>query len=408
MFFKYIYTAWQEIKQHPSRNLLATVEIILAVACVILFFGITAGIQQQIEKNYNFSQRIITLHSGQSVVRDVEGQITEYNIAHSIGAEPNLTKADWQVLREHPEIEVTAPIVNLHAPISNAEGTLMGNSHVIGTDENLISVLGQSLAYGNNALDSHARTAIIGNEVARELFNNSQPIAHEIKIANQTFIVTGVLESIDQLNLFNLDVNYNRSVLISLEAVNGLKSQPAEDISMSKILALSYQLPSDQALQDIDEEILINHNQRDFSLYRNSELLPLLDSILQFLKTLAIVLVIVFLGVGGFSLMIALQSSLRQRRIEINVRKIVGATNFQILYQIIIEATVLSVLGGFLGIILGIMISIFISYLSPVEIVLHLDSLAYVIISMPVLGLIFGLYPALQASSQNPDQRIYE
>ena len=403
MFLKYVYTAWQEIKQHPSRNFLAVVEIILAVACVILFFGITTGIRQQIEKNYNFSQRIITLHSGPSVIRDAEGKITDYNIAHNIATAPNLTEADWQVLRQHPDIEVTAPIVNLHATVSNTEDKILQNGHVIATDENLMTILGQSLAHGNNALSSHKSTVIVGSQVARELFNNSQPIAHEIQISDQTFIVTGVLPAIDQLNLFNLDVNYDRAVLISLEAGQELKSS-TEALAMSKILALSYDVPQEEVLREIDQAILDNHQQRDFSLYRNSELLPLLDSMLRFIQTVAIILVAIFLAVGGFSLMIVLQSSLRQRHKEITIRKIVGATNLQILYQILIEAIVLCFLGGFLGILLGVILSVLVNYLSTIEIIIHLDSLAYIIVSIPIFGLIFGMYPALQHSSQHPDQ----
>jgi ABC-type antimicrobial peptide transport system permease subunit len=108
------------------------------------------------------------------------------------------------------------------------------------------------------------------------------------------------------------------------------------------------------------------------------------------------------LVVGGIGVMNIMLVSVSERTHEIGIRKAVGASNSNILLQFLFESLILSLLGGLFGLALGYIIAFLISLITPFSPYISLEILAITVATSLIVGIIFGLYPALKAAHKNP------
>ena len=108
------------------------------------------------------------------------------------------------------------------------------------------------------------------------------------------------------------------------------------------------------------------------------------------------------LVVGGIGVMNIMLVSVAERTHEIGIRKDVGASFCNILSQFMFEALILSILGGFLGIVLGYLFAFFVSIITPFVPYISWQILLVTLCTTIVVGIIFGIYPALKAAKKNP------
>ena len=106
--------------------------------------------------------------------------------------------------------------------------------------------------------------------------------------------------------------------------------------------------------------------------------------------------------VGGVGVMNIMLVSVTERTREIGIRKAVGAKRSSILWQFLIEASVLSGVGGVLGIIIGILLSQFIALVSPLPAVVSIPWVIIGFVFSVAVALFFGIYPAARASRLDP------
>jgi ABC-type antimicrobial peptide transport system permease subunit len=108
------------------------------------------------------------------------------------------------------------------------------------------------------------------------------------------------------------------------------------------------------------------------------------------------------LVVGGIGVMNIMLVSVAERTHEIGIRKAVGASGQNILLQFLFEALILSLLGGFMGLILGYILAFFVSIVTPFAPFISWQILLVTFGTALLVGVIFGIYPALKAASKNP------
>ena len=108
------------------------------------------------------------------------------------------------------------------------------------------------------------------------------------------------------------------------------------------------------------------------------------------------------LVVGGIGVMNIMLVSVAERSHEIGVRKAVGASSRNILMQFLFEALILSLLGGIFGLILGYLLAFLLSVITPFAPYISWQIIAVTFLTTIIIGIIFGIYPALKAASKNP------
>ena len=410
MLFKYFQISKEALRQRRDRSLLTIIGIICGIACITLLINFGLGAKQQIIGDESLREDILTIRSGQSIRRDENGQITQYNLAQATGDLPSLTTNDLQAIEANDEIKQAAPLVNLNEEIKDLSGNKFENGHIIATNGNILELINYEIEYGNNSLAGNKKTVVIGDQVARELFNNSHPISHEIVIGDNNFIIIGVLKNPQKLNPLNISFNYRRAVLVPFATLETLNAEAEKQTLIYEILAKTTKPLSnenDGLIDEINQAVLINHEQKqDFTVFRNNELIFLTNRVFEIFRNLIIVISIIFLFVSGIGLMNAMQASVAERKLEISLRKAVGATNQQIFNQFLMEALILSKVGGYLGVLTALFLGLLVDYWTPIQPVIQLDVIVAMIILAPVVGMLFGIQPAIQAALQKPEKTL--
>ena len=406
MVFKYLSMARQALKRRGGRSLLTVLGIVASIGSITLLINVGLGAQRQIVGD-DTDDNLLTIRSGQAVKRDQKGDIIGYNPAQVSGTVPSLTDKDLALIETDERIAASSPVAVLGEEIEDLTGNKFSDGHAIAADSDLLQLIGYGLSHGSNTLNGSRPTAVVGDQVARELFGNSKPISHEVILGEQSFVIVGVLKAPKRLNPFNIGFNYRRAVLVPFQAVKELNAEQGAETPIYEILAQTTASIDRQLVEDINSSILVNHHQKqDFSIFRNNELVFLTASIFKIIRNLTIVVGLIFLAVGGIGLMNAMQASAAERRLEIGIRKAVGATSQQIFHQFLVEALLLSLIGGILGILTALMLGLFVSYWTPIRPVIQLDVIVLMLTLTQAVGLLFGSQAAIGAALQRPGDHL--
>jgi putative ABC transport system permease protein len=140
----------------------------------------------------------------------------------------------------------------------------------------------------------------------------------------------------------------------------------------------------------------------DFSIIRSTQLLEIFDRFTAVFFIVMLALSSVGLMVGGVGVVGMMLISVTERTREIGIRKALGATRIEILWQFLVEAGVLTVLGGAAGLLMGAGLAWLVATLTPLPASIPLWSVAVSLLAAAVTGMAFGLFPALRASRMHP------
>jgi len=254
---------------------------------------------------------------------------------------------------------------------------------------------------------SKASIAVIGQNVREELFGDNEAVGQSISIKGRKFRVAGVFEPKGQIVFFNVD----DLVVIPYTTANTYLTGKNH---YTQILARAGSPERvDTMRQDIIFTLRELHNitdpeKDDFYVQTQQGLVEQVGSILgAFIAFLSLVVAIA-LVVGGVGVMNVMLVSVTERTKEIGLRKSLGATDKNILYQFLTESVILTVIGGIAGIILGTLLayaaSIGIKIFAGFDLGFSFPLMGAVlgIVVSGLVGLIFGIYPAREASKKSP------
>ncbi len=242
--------------------------------------------------------------------------------------------------------------------------------------------------------------AVIGFDVADRMFPGIDPIGKALKIAGIDHRIIGVLKKRAGI----LGGNPNLTVLIPITAFERLfGSHRSLSISIK-----AYDL--ERVGECMDQARLVMRTLRhlgpkredNFALVSSDNLLALWSTISAGIFAALIGIVSISLVVGGIVIMNIMLVSVTERTREIGIRKAVGATRNNILWQFLVEAVTLSSVGGVMGIAFGFAAAALISLVSPLPYAIKLWSIFIGLSVTFAVGVFFGIYPAVQAAKLDP------
>jgi putative ABC transport system permease protein len=253
---------------------------------------------------------------------------------------------------------------------------------------------------------SQARVVVIGHELANTLFREDDPINKRIKVGSKSYRVVGVMEEqgssafLDFDNATYVPVQTIQKQILGINHVQFITAY-LKDVTQAEATALD--------IIDImrDQHNITDPNKDDFAVTTMEEALGMLDAITDGITLLLAAIAAISLLVGGVGIMNIMYVSVAERTYEIGLRKAIGATNNNILWQFLWEAVFLTVVGGIIGIVIGEIISLAAMFGANAA---GLDwgytfSMGGIILGVgfsSVTGIIFGLYPAKKASELEP------
>lgn len=389
-------TAVGGVTTNVSRALLTMLGIIIGIGSVTLMTGI-----------------------GQSMEGVILGQISILGADNMIifpGGGPegggiqragfdSITTADIAAMEKLTTITAIAPTINVSEPViagrETAEPQVLASNINYYLNYDIQAVAGRLLDESDEK--SRRRVAVLGPDTAKELFFNQNPIGKKIKIGSNSFLVVGVTNALGTAFFQNQD----ERVYIPLSVAKEITQQDYYN-------SIPFKRTVDPELAQKDVELLLRqrHNitdpdDDDFIVRSSIQAQQILGSVSIGLTSFITLIAAISLVVGGIGIMNIMLVAVTERTREIGLRKAVGAKSQDILYQFLIEAVVLTVVGGLIGVAGGLLLSYIVALVvnniladyvfqvSPSAIVLAICMAAGT-------GFLFGVYPAKRAAEQSP------
>ncbi|MEO1237474.1 MAG: ABC transporter permease [Planctomycetota bacterium] len=406
---------------HKLRSLLTALGIIIGVGAVVAIAAYGEGTKRAAIAD------ILRLGANNIIVRSV--QPPSSTVAGQDGATRlsvyGLTRRDVRRIEDTVEpVDRLVPLKRVGDRIRRGSRSVPGV--VFGTTPELLDAASLTLARGRyltDADDQNTRNfAVIGAEVADALFPLMDPLGESFLVDRQRFVVVGVLRRVGLAGgagtaLVGRDLNYDIHVPLRTAAtrfgdIRQSRGQGTTERTMVEVSELIVQLPDQAAVRPVAEKLqrLIDtehDDTQDVTLIVPLELIEQAERVQLRSNVLMIVIGGLSLFVGGVGIMNIMLASVTERTQEIGIRRALGATRRHIVAQFLVETTTLSCAGGVIGIAAGLGVSLSLSWyarnhggLEP-PVVLALPVVIAFVFAV-LVGVVFGLYPAVRASRQDP------
>lgn len=253
-----------------------------------------------------------------------------------------------------------------------------------------------------------ANVAIIGNTIAEGLFGNVAPIGKRITLRGRRVTVIGLLKKEGDDPFDNttdewvlIPVNFARN-LVSIRNGNfepQIWVKGKENIPMSEVQTeLTGALRSIRKLSPAEEE--------NFSLNRMDIVANQMESLFKIINTAGWIIGLFSILVGGFGIANIMFVSVKERTNQIGIQKSLGAKNYFILNQFLVESVTLCLLGGIAGLLLVFILAMVFSGITGMEIMLTAGNIIKGIVISVLIGVISGYWPAYSAARLDPVEAI--
>jgi len=245
------------------------------------------------------------------------------------------------------------------------------------------------------------RVVVINDELATELFGESDPIDKMIDLGGVPFQVIGIYHYEAS---FLSGGNKARAIVPIESARKNLKASWA-DIGIAVIPATG--VTRAQAIDDVIASLRARHGLRpaadnDFAIITQDQLFDVYNKIFGAFFLVMVVLSAVGLIVGGVGVVAIMMISVTERTREIGVRKALGATRGTILWQFLVEAVTLTGIGAVIGLVFGALVAFLIKQATPVAASVPPLAVVAALLTSCVTGILFGMLPAAKAAKLDP------
>ena len=390
--------------EHKIRSFLTMLGIIFGVASVIAMLSIGEGAKREAIAKYQ------ELGVNNVIIREKklsEAELEEVRAKFSQG----LSIKDANTIGEIvPGITKIASQAEITTEVRYTDKSV--KSTIIGVTANYLGMMNYKIRLGDMLSEHHynqkLKVCVMGAGVAATLFGYDEPEGKMIKIEDQWFEVTGVLEpkalfteTVGELAARDL----NTDVFVPLSTF--LNRFARENKLSSEIQQITAQVDNSGILPEtatLIDEILKRHhfNNSDYNIVIPYELLKQEEKERQIYNFLLGAIAAISLIVGGIGIMNIMLATVMERTREIGTRRAIGARKSDIMSQFVSEAVAISIVGGIIGVIFGIALSLSVSLFTDITTYIRAYSVLIAFTFSVIVGISFGYLPAKNAANLNP------
>ena len=394
-----IRVAFRALVRNKMRAALTMLGIIIGVSAVIAMVsigqGASASVQAQIE---SIGTNLLFVSAGAQNVGGVRSGTGDTGTN-------TLTVDDLDAIkREVPSVSMVTPSVNARSQM--VAGNMNWNTNLTGVSEQYPEIRKWPVVTGSFFTDADVRTAartlVIGQTLADNLFPGADPIGQDIRINSLPFRVVGVMakKGQDQQGRDQDDVAFAPFTTVQKKILGRDRVQIAYVSAISQDATYTAQ---DQITELLRQRHKLSANEpSDFTVRNMTDIAEAANETSKTMTILLACIAGVSLLVGGIGIMNIMLVSVTERTREIGIRMAIGARSSAVRTQFLIESIVLSLTGGTIGIILGIVLSLVIpAFLGWPTLVSMMAIVGSVLFSAAV-GIFFGYYPARKAAALDP------
>ncbi len=391
----YFFQAMRSLFSNKTRSALSILGVLIGVASLIAMLSLGRGAQNMVKKEIS--------NLGSNLLMVIPSRTFRGGIAMESGPATRFTVRDSEEIKEIPGVTGVVPYADGNVQVvyggNNWRTRITGTTVNYPLIKNAIPNTGRFFTEEENI--ARQKVAVLGKTVVEELFGDANPIGEFIKINKIDFQVIGTLPEKgamgpqDQDDQIIIPLNTAMYRLLGKEFIDSINVQVSDMQFMDlvgdrikKLIVSLHRLPASKE----DTIDIINMAEIQETITSTINTFSLLLGSIAFISLL----------VGGIGIMNIMLVSVTERTREIGLRKAIGASNKDILFQFVIESVVICILGGISGIILGSTISIAFSKIAGWTTIITFSSVLLAFTFSFFIGLIFGLWPARKASQLNP------
>lgn len=388
--------AIKSIIGNKIRSILTMLGIIIGIASVIILVAMGQGTTKEVQDS----------------IQSMGTNLITVNIVGNRNA--TVTTKELDQLKTKPGIADISPTLTQNTNISANDQTATTSAQAV--EPNFAKIRNMSVESGRfinqSDLDNRYHSAVVGTDVATELFNTTNVVGQSISVNGVDFTIVGVLTPMGTSSAGSAD----DTILLPLTTAQRLlkttqvktfyvqaSNSDTVDTAMSYLqifLDKKYNLPISSSTTATNKY---------FRVMSETSLLQTATSTQQSMTNMLSGVAAISLIVGGIGIMNIMLVSVMERTREIGIRKALGAKRKAILLQFLIEAVFISGIGGIIGVLIGIGGGQFLKTYNHTAIQLSGTVILAAFAFSVTVGVVFGLYPANKASKLNPiDALSYE
>lgn len=398
-FYEGSKAAMQAITAHGMRSALTTLGIIIGVGAVITVVAIMESLSA------NITDQLDDLGSDMVTLRAYTNPEQEM-----LGVSNKISYDDFLLLKgKVKNVEDMTAVMRAFSLGSSVQyGRNNTQTQIIGTDSSYQAVIHVYPELGRFLSESddlrRRRVAFIGASVAKKLNMPEDPIGEFINLSGDWFRVIGLAEKRGSLFGFDQD-NYIIAPFSTVRSLNGSQATDNIDIMFRPAVGADFKVIKENIRQVLRQKHKLSGDDLDhFEFVTAEKTKKQFESITTSVTLVAGGVVGISLLVGGIGIMNIMLVSVTERTKEIGIAKALGASPQFILFQFLVEALLLSLLGGLIGLILGYglasMVALFMPGSNGVMVPLWAIGLSFGFTTL--IGVVFGLAPAIKAAKLNP------
>ena len=400
----------ENLLTHRLRSLLTMLGMIFGVAAVVSMLSIGAGARQKV-------MALIEQMGVHNLIVEAK-ETTEWQAHLKIRKiSQGLTLQDYRIIRDDVDDIGASTARKRFTPSKTIPKAQVDAPTIYGVDTRYTDIMGLHVLQGrffDAEEENHARAVcVLGAAAKSNLFGANDPLGQWVKLNQQWFQVIGVanpqLGSPGELSGVPAQ-DLNNLIYVPLNAAI-LRLEDSYSDTRDEIDAIYLHLRDEANISRTAQVVRAvldstHHRAGDFSVIVPAELLAQQRRTERLFNAVMVAIASISLLVGGIGIMNIMLASILERTREIGVRRAVGARQFDIVRQFVIEATIISFVGGSFGIVFGFLMSRLIAWLAGWSTIVTATSIVLAFLVSITVGLVFGIYPAVKAARLDPVEAI--
>ena len=387
--------SWNAIRSNKLRSFLTMLGIIIGVVALVVLVSIASG-------------------ATSSVADEISGIGSNYlTVRISDDKENPVTYTEFTTLLTDEEIGAAAPAGT--SSVTAKSGYTSGTMTLTGTTGGYAQIMDLAVRYGrflkNTDQDNHSYVVVITSDTAVEFFGHADAEGETLSLDGKKFLVVGVLE--EESSSSGLSMGSSSESGTSTVSLEGYipyttlcrMSDSIRDVTQFYVSSVSEE--SMDGAEEAVERIMLNRLKGDedaFTIQNQSDIMEAAQNVSNIMALMLGGIAAVSLLVGGIGIMNIMLVSVTERTREIGIRKAIGAGRGSIMFQFLMEALILSLLGCVIGIgsSLGILQLIEMVIGDAMSFQMNWQTAGVAAGFSVIIGAVFGWYPARQAAGKKP------
>jgi putative ABC transport system permease protein len=391
--------ALETMLAHKLRSFLMLLGVILSVSTLILVVALINGTNTFIAERVANMGNGVFLIARYGIINSREGLVKAARRNKQLDYEDFVALRDGLKLPKNVGLECRFMDTARHDSKSSEDVSVRGVTANIGEMD--IEEVARGRYISDNDNEHRSLTALVGDELVKKLFPNTDPMGKTVTVRGYEFEIVGVAKPIGNV----MGQPQDNFIYIPVETWFKLNGTHSDDFAINiQARGPEYmEQTKDEARAMMRARRHVAPNEEDnFGLFGADNLMELWKNLTGTLAGAMVGFVSIFLVIGGVVIMNVMLASVTERTREIGIRKSLGARTSDILSQFLVEASVMSAMGGVIGILVAWVLAMILDKTTPLPMSVPLSAVLVAITVSTAVGLFFGVYPARKAARLNP------